>query len=92
MESQLQQLNSALLSPKTSRSIEVTLNNIFPEKREETRLQKVRRIMGEDVKALSDEELNVYLTEFQFLIDSWMDEYERQVFDGKTLKEVIMEA
>ena len=29
------------------------------------------------------------VTEFQFLIDTWLDEYEKDVFKGLTLKEVI---
>lgn len=54
-------------------------------------MQKARRIMGDDVKDLSDEDLEVFLTEFQYLIDCWLDEYEKQQFDGKTLKEKLME-
>ena len=47
--------------------------------------------MGDDVKDLSDEDLDVYLTNFQYLIDSWLDEYEKQVFNNKTLKEILKE-
>lgn len=74
-----------------SKTIENALSHIFPEKQEETRIQKARLIMGDDVKDLSDEDLDVYLTNFQYLIDSWLDEYEKQVFDNKTLKEKLKE-
>jgi len=47
--------------------------------------------MGDDVKDLSDEDLEVYLTEFQYLIDAWLDEYEKEAFDNKTLREKLME-
>ena len=47
--------------------------------------------MGDDVKDLSDEDLEVFLTEFQYLIDCWLDEYEKQVFNNKTLKELMKE-
>jgi len=45
--------------------------------------------MGELVTDLSDEELEVYMTEFQYLIDAWFDDFERQAFDGQTLKQVL---
>lgn len=76
---------------KHSKIFESTLNNIFPGKQEETRIQKARLIMGDDVKNLSDEDLEVFLTEFQYLIDCWLDEYEKQVFNNKTLRELMKE-
>jgi hypothetical protein len=74
-----------------SKIFESTLSKIFPGKQEETRIQKARLIMGDDVKDLSDEDLEVFLTEFQYLIDCWLDEYEKQVFNNKTLKELMKE-
>lgn len=47
--------------------------------------------MGDEIKELSDENLEECLTEFQFLIDSWLDEFERAAYDGKTLREVTKE-
>lgn len=76
---------------KHSKIFESTLNNIFPSKQEETQVQKARLIMGDDVKNLSDEDLGVFLTEFQYLIDCWLDEYEKQVFNNKTLSELMKE-
>jgi len=73
------------------KTFETALQHIFPAKQEETRIQKARLIMGDDVKDLSDEDLDVYLTNFQYLIDSWLDEYEKQVFNNKTLKEILKE-
>jgi len=73
------------------KTLEKALTNIFPEKEEETRIQKARLIMGDDVKELSDEDLDVFLTEFQYLINSWLDEYEKRVFNNKTLKEQLTE-
>ena len=59
--------------------------------KEDSKLLKVRNIMGDVVSTLSDEELAVYVTTFQCLVDSWLDEYERQSFDGKTLREAFGE-
>jgi hypothetical protein len=77
--------------PSPLGALQTELQRIFPEKREETRVQVARRIMGEAVIKLSDEELDAYLTEFQFLINAWMDGYEKQLFEGKTLEQLLKE-
>lgn len=71
--------------------LESELGRIFPVREEETRVQVARRIMGSVVAELSDEELEAYLTEFQFLIDSWFDSFEKQIFEGRKLEELIKE-
>jgi len=72
-------------------SLENTLNSILPTQTEETNAIKTRKQLGETAKALSDEQIECIATEFQFLANTWLDEYERDVFDGKTLKEVLHE-
>ena len=39
---------------------------------------------------MSDEQVPCIATEFQFLIDTWLDEFEKDVFNGMTLKEYEM--
>ena len=80
---------SALGGSKTN--IQDALRQIFPEQQEESSVQKARKIMGEAINNLTDAELDKYLTEFQYLIDSWVDDYERQVFEGLTLQQVTRE-
>lgn len=80
----LRVINTSPLGP-----IDAAMQRIFPAPQEETRMQKARRIMGEHVRELADEELEVFLTEFQYLIDGWFDSFERQVFDGLTLQQVL---
>lgn len=58
---------------------------------EETRLQKAQSSLGELAESLPDEELEDHLTIFQSLLDGWLDTYERQAFDGLTLREVLRE-
>ena len=70
-------------------SLENTLNTIFPEPKEENKLIKARRILGEVAQGQSDEQLQVFLTELQYLINSWFDEYEKQLFDGLTLEQLL---
>ncbi len=71
------------------KSLEETLNNLFPEAKEETKLQKARQILGNSVSEIPDTQLAVFLTELQFLLDDWFDGYEKQLFEGKTLRQVI---
>lgn len=73
------------------RTLQTALGEIFPEKQEETLIVMTRRIMGDSVTDLSDEELRICVTKFQYLIDCWLDEFERDVFDGLTLKQLLME-
>lgn len=72
-------------------SFENVLNSIFPGQSEENKIIKIRRILGETAISLSDEQIQCIVSEFQFLIESWLDEYERNVFSGITLKEVLNE-
>lgn len=70
-------------------SIETAINNIFPLASEENKTIKLRKALGETAKLLPDEQIEIIGTEFQFLIDSWMDDFEKEVFSGMTLKEVL---
>ncbi len=70
-------------------SIDAALKRIFTTQQEETLLLKSRRIMSDAVVGISDEELEVYITEFQHLIDYWLDDFEREMFEGQTLQQVL---
>lgn len=71
--------------------LDAALGRIFPDKQEETAIQQARRIMGEEVKNSTDEELGSYIAQFQHLLNSWLDEFERQIFDSQTLQQVLKE-
>ena len=77
--------------PNPQATLEQALNTIFPQKNEEDKVARMRTILGETAKELSDPQIEIIITEFQFLIDSWLDEYEKEVFGGLTLKEVLNE-
>lgn len=55
------------------------------------KLKKTKKILGELALELSDEELKTIVTEIQFLADTWLDEFERGIFAGKTLNELLTE-
>ena len=70
-------------------SLETILQEILPQTTEDNIVIKTRRILGEKAKNLSDEQIHCNVTEFQFLINTWLDEFEKDVFHGMTLKEVL---
>lgn len=80
---------SSALNPQVS--LENALNSIFPQQSEENKVTRTRRILWQKAETLSDEQIECVVAEFQFLIDNWLDEYEREVFKGLTLKEVLNE-
>ena len=73
-------------------TLESALNNLFVGSKEENRILQARLILGEAVANLSDEELKTYITEFQTLLESWLDTFEKQLFENKTLKQLLKEA
>ena len=78
---------SLIQNPQTN--LESVLNRIFPQQQEENNISRTRNHLGEAARNFSDEQVQITITEFQFLIDSWLDEYEKEVFKGMTLKEVL---
>lgn len=64
---------------------------IFPESPEENKVQKARAILKDVADAIPDEELAIYITQFQYLLDSWLDIYEKQIFNNLTLQQMLRE-
>lgn len=73
------------------RTLESALKQIFPTQVEENKTIKARRILGEVAIGIPDEQLEKDLTEFQYLVDSWLDDFEKQVFEGNTLNQLLKE-
>ena len=74
------------------KSIKKSLDQLFPEQEyEEKNLQKAKEILGAVAQELSPEELKVAVTEIQFLVETWLDDFERGIFNGLTLKELLHE-
>ena len=66
------------------------INQLFNEQNSQIRtIQEARDILGESAQSLTDEQVFDLVNEIQYLVDTWLEEYEQQVFDGKTLKEVL---
>jgi len=86
---------SSIKTPVKTQAINVfdplknAFDEIFPQNLEENTVLKMRRSLGERAINMSDEEVQCVATKFQFLIDTWLDEFEKEVFNGMTLKEVL---
>lgn len=66
------------------------INQLFSEQdSREKSILEAREILGESAKDMTDEQVFDLVTEMQYLADSWLEEYEREVFDGKTLIELL---
>ncbi len=72
-------------------SLENILNTVLPQQTQENKTVRTRKHLGEIGKMLTDEQIECINAEFLFLIDKWLDEYEKDVFEGKTIKEAINE-
>ncbi len=65
-----------------------SLNIPSIEHKEETKADKARQILGENAKNIPTEQLDTFVAQLEFLTNSWLDSYEKQLFDGKTLREI----
>ena len=63
------------------------LNTMFPEQiHEDKTLQRAKEILG---KNYSTEEVKSLIASFEYLINNWLEEYEKKIFDNKTVKEIL---
>lgn len=51
-------------------------------------LEKARAVLGKTGKKMTDDEVQRLMATIDYLTDCWMDEYERKIFKGKTVKEL----
>lgn len=51
-------------------------------------IQEVRNILGEKAAGMSDDQITDFLTKMNFMVNGYLDIFERKIFSGKTLKEM----
>jgi len=77
---------------KQSETIVQTLDKLFPEQeREDKSIRETREILGSLSKEFDDQQLKDLIVKVQFLTESWLDDFERSVFNGLTLQELFHE-
>ena len=87
-------LNKETLQPNNNvpQSIQKTLDELFPEQEyQQKQLKKAKEILGSLTDNLTDMQLQGAITEIQYLAENWLDCFEREIFDGLTLKELLHE-
>lgn len=76
----------------SSQSLKKSLDDFFPEQQyEEKIIQEAKKILGPIVNEFTSEQLKDSVTEIMFLVETWLDDFERESFDGLTLKELLHE-
>lgn len=71
---------------------EQSLNNLFPEQKySDKRIKQAKEALGLLAFEYSESELENLILEVESLTESWLDEYERQTFNGLTLQELLHE-
>jgi hypothetical protein len=83
---------TSLSSGEVPQTVSEALDELFPEQQyEEKSIQTAKEILGSIVKELSPEELKFAVVEMQFLVETWIDDFEKSIFDGLTLRELLHE-
>lgn len=66
------------------------INELFNiQDQQEKSIKEAREILGDSANELSDSQIYDLLNEIQFLVESWLEEFERNTFDGKSLDELL---
>lgn len=76
-------------------SVLQTLNALLPEQKQEQQedktIQKTREILGKRAQDMSTDQVKCIATEVQYLSDAWLDDFEKEVFGGQTLMDILHE-
>jgi hypothetical protein len=54
-------------------------------------LEDIRELLKKQGINMTEDELQTTVTEFQYLIDVWLNDIERNLFQGKTLDELLID-
>lgn len=78
-------------SLSSDKEVSITLlNQLFPDqKREDKNVKQVKSILGDLTETFSLEELQEIISLSQYLTESWLDMWEKELFDGQTLYELL---
>ncbi len=75
---------------QTPRGVYDQINQNFLEQDEKQKtIQEARDILGKSAEELTDDQVYDLVNEIQYLVDTWLEEYEQKIFEGKTLKELL---
>ena len=52
-------------------------------------IDEARKILGKPAEGMTDDQIRDVIANTGFLVESWLDQYERKIFDGQTLAEKL---
>ena len=68
-------------------TLDKTLNDQNSDQNHEHKtIESAKEIIGDEY---TTEEIKETITSFEYLINNWMEEYEKKIFNNKTLKELL---
>ncbi|HUD19585.1 MAG TPA: hypothetical protein VMR81_04030 [Patescibacteria group bacterium] len=53
------------------------------------KLDEIRELLQKDGIQMNDDEIQTTISELQYLVDVWLNTVEQQIFEGKTLDELL---
>lgn len=75
---------------KELQSLNSLLTTLYPENRSQDKeILTVKKILGEKGASMSQEEIKDLIAKVQYLIDSMLNQFERKLYEGKTLQELL---
>lgn len=84
--------NETSVKLSQSSDFKKSLDSLFPEQQyDEKNIQKAKEILGKIAENMNAEQLKDAVIEIQFLAESWLDDFERSIFKGLTLQELLHE-
>lgn len=88
----LQPVTQSTFKYSETPTISQSLEAIFPEQKQaDKRIKLAKDALGSLASQFTETELSDVITEVEYLTESWLDEYERNIFDGLTLQELLHE-
>ncbi len=70
-----------------SNTLTTTLSELFPEQEYEDRMVlRAKEIVG---NSYTTEEIKSMIASFGYLVTNWLEEYEKKIFNNRTLRELL---
>lgn len=70
-----------------TKNLDQLLNSYLSDEKDD-KVNNARFILKDISSKFTDEQVEVILTDFEYLADQWLDEFERELLDGKTIIEI----
>ena len=81
-----------LPKPEQSESFAKSIGDLFPEQQyDEKAIQNAKKILGNITNELAANELKDTVVKMLYLTETWLDEFEKEIFKDRTLNELLHE-